>query len=310
MKTALNIIIVVLFIILVLVLGIPIYQRSQPSKIKIVCEPTVSSLPVLIAEEQGIFKERKVEPEITFEENPGKIFKMLSEGRADVVVAPWIEAIKWIAEHKDTLKCFFSVEFKTCDGLITKRKIRFLKDLNKKTVLTSPLYKTAVEVMNKGANISLKPVFVSFKDMADKIKNYDAVILVEPYLSLYKDKGILFESPTFAKRISAPFPGSGIFIKKSYFEKNKLAVIRFKEALDIAYLYMQREKDSVPVFIKRKFNIPSQIADSVRLPNYLRVHEIDKTGIQLLADRLYGYGVIKNRVDITPLIIPVADLRR
>lgn len=313
MKIILNIIIVVLVIILGLVLGMPLYRISQPSQIKIVCEPTVSSLPLFVAEKYGVFKERKVAPEITLEESPEKMLEMLKKGEADVIVVPWIDAIKWMADNKDTLRCFFSVEFKPsapCDGIITRKKFRLFRDLNKRKIATSPLYMLTLKTMTLSGGIEVQFVPVPFKDAEKALKENDAVLLVDPYFSYLRPKANIFESPAMAKWITAPFPGSGYFVKQEYFEKNKLALIRLKEALDIAFIYMQRDKDTARVIVTQKLGVPNEVADSIRLPNYMRVHEIEKMSIQILADRLYGYGVVKEKVDMGPVIIPVAELRR
>lgn len=314
MKWILNVLIVVLFGILLAVLIIPLQEQARPSKIRIMCPPTMASLPIFVAQEAGIFKERKVDAKIVLNEAPDDMLKALSEGNTDIIVVPWVNALKWLKEGKDTIRCFFSVKFKLrppLDGIVTTRKIRTLREARGKKVATSNFTKLSLDIIKKTSGVKLIPEIYSLKELPKQLENNPLVFAVEPYLTLCKlEGGEIVESGLMNKWISSPYPETGMFITNKFLEEEKLGLIRFKEAMDLAYLFIHKNRDSTRLILSKRLNIPLEATEDIPIPSYERVHEIDKTTVQILADRLVPYGVLSERVETEFIFVSPSALRR
>jgi len=326
LKHILTVVIILLTAALGAILIIPLVKLSRPVQVKVLVEPSVSSVPVYYAQEKGIFEDKAVKVEATIErvEDPQKALEALVAGQADFALVPWPEALRWMSERGDTLLCFFAVEFKVAtpqEGLFPRKGLRFdkISDLEGKTVGVTAGTKTAMQAIVTStevdpATVTIK-VYPSEKLLAAlESEEVDLILPLEPYFTLAKVhlSEPFAEGAMFLKWINSPYLGSGLFVTTEYFHDNELAVKRMNKAMELTYLEMAKNQDTTRAVLARAFGIEDeQLIERLNLPGFQRTHEIDQNAIQELADKLEIYGAIPkglNTMDMK-VVIPKEDLR-
>ncbi|MBM3314775.1 hypothetical protein FJY71_02885, partial [candidate division WOR-3 bacterium] len=104
MTKVLNVIIVLLAIALFLVVWYPQHKENQPMRLRIACDSSVTSVPVLVAMEESLFIQNRFRPEIVYYRDPDSALAALFAGEIEMGVFPWSTILKRIPLHGETLK--------------------------------------------------------------------------------------------------------------------------------------------------------------------------------------------------------------
>jgi len=325
-KHILTAVIIVLGLVLAAILIVPLVKLSRPVQVKVLVEPSVSSVPIYYAQEEGIFEDKAVKVEATLQkvEDPTDALAALVSGEADFALVPWPEALRWMSEHDDTLRCFFAVEFKVAtpqEGLFPRKGLRFdkISDLEGKTVGVSAGTKTAMQAIVTFTEVDPATVTIKVYGSDELLAalesgEVDLILPLEPYFTLAKVhlSEPFSEGAMFPKWINSPYPGSGLFVTPEYFRENELAVKRMNKAMELTYLEMAKNQDTTRAVLARAFGIEDeQLIERLNLPGFQRTHEIDQNAIQELADKLEIYGAIPkglNTMDMK-VVISKEELR-
>jgi ABC-type nitrate/sulfonate/bicarbonate transport system substrate-binding protein len=298
-------------------------REGKTIEVNILVEPTISSLPIHYAEEKGLFAEENIETNINRANDPQAALDALASGEADFAVVPWTDAFKWMDEKTDTVRCFFSVEFKKGlpqDGLFPREDLKF-KDI------------TEVEGRSVGLTAQTQTAFVAILSAMDidpatvEIKVYppeklmeafeagevDLILPVEPYFTVaqltlgnaYRGGSLL---PSY---INDPYPASGVFVSSEYYRKNNMAMLRMTKVLDVVTGNILNEPDTALAVVGRTFAITDEeVISEINLPVLVRVKDIDKDVLQEVVDKLEFFGTVNTAINIaeTGIIIPHEEL--
>ncbi len=104
MTKVLNLVIVLLAVALVLVIWYPQYKENQPVRLRILCDSSVLSTPVLVVIEESLFIENRFLPQVVFYSDPDSALARLFAGEFEIGVFPWSSIFKRIANNAETLK--------------------------------------------------------------------------------------------------------------------------------------------------------------------------------------------------------------
>ncbi len=324
-KFLLDILIVVLGIVLIVILIIPIRKQLTPSKIKIAIDNSINPIPVLIANDtalSGIFKDRKINATIITVPSPEKAYELLLKDSVDFVFSTFVDGIKAFDKTKDTLKFFMIGTYKTSlppEGLIVNEdsKItKFIDDLKGKRIGVSTVLKTAVEIALIEAGYNKDDVEIKLYNGAHIIsalenKEVDAIIPIEPYFSIAREKGLkIVEAGVLNRWINAPFIGAGMCGKLSKYKKDNLPFIRLREAMDLTYIFIQRYNDTVKTYLNSTMEANLDSVMGLRLPLYERVHEISKEAAQTIVNVMHQDDIIQEDIDIKNILFRPVELNR
>jgi len=304
----LNILIFVGALVLIFVVGFPMYKASLSSKITIGIDKSYSSLPFLVAKmdtTRDYFGIEKIEPE--FIEIEGDPLQGIKDGTYDVAAVPWYWLIISPAINGDTVKAFSSVELralKTFDAIIVppKSRIKSLRNLKGKRLgyLASDEYlvnlileKMAEEKVTEVEKVPLQPeeILTALTD-----KKADALYLLDPYrgyIVVSQGNEILLEG-LIANYIISSMPYAAIVMRKDFVEKeNRLAAIRIKNAVEATISYLSRNPEvGKRLIIKiNDWVTPEGLMLSIKMPDYQRLTEINLRNVENLQTALVQRGI-------------------
>lgn len=304
MKRTLDIIILLFAIVLIFILVYPQYKASKPTIAKIGCDFSVSSLPLFVAEEQGFFKNQKVEAQLLFYNDPEKALKDLFSDTIQCGIFPWFSILKRTTNN-ESVKVFLSEEFREAvpmGVIVTKRgsRIKLLEDLKGKRLGIPPWCRGIISYIVPGVEIAEEKPQELFS-LLDK-GDVDAILLLEPYRTLAIEKGLqVIEDAPFSLLL-IPFPANGIGVSSRFLYKNKGGVKRMVIALDNALGFINKNpgkaRDILAKYLKVKEN------PSFHLPRFQRLSEIDIPNIQSLSTRLEEKGYLSKPVNPKSLTVP------
>ncbi len=304
MKKVLDIIILLLAIVLIFILVYPQYKASRPTIARIGCDLSISSLPLLVAEEQGFFKTQKVEAQLVFYDDPEKALKDLFTDTIQCGIFPWSSILKRTAEN-ESVKVFLSEEFREAvpiGVIVTKRgsRIKLPEDLKGKRLGIPLWFKGIIPYLIPGAEVvEEKPEkLLSLLDKGE----VDAILLLEPYRTLAIERGLQVVEDAPFSLLLTPFPANGIGVSSRFLYKNKRGVKRMVIALDNALGFIGKNPDKARAILAKYLKVKE--GGSFNLPRFQRLSEIDIPNIQSLSTRLEEKGYLSKPVNPKSLTVP------
>lgn len=323
LKHILTVVVILLIGALGAILIIPMIREGKTIEVNILVEPTISSLPIHYAEEKGIFTEENIEANINRADDPQAALDALAAGEADFAVVPWPDAFKWMDEKGDTLRCFFSVEFKKGlpqDGLFPRKGLKFkdIMDVEGKIVGLSAESKTAFLAILSAMDIDAAGVEIKEyppEKLMEAIQagEVDLILAIEPYFTVAQvTLGNAYKGGSlFPSYINDPYPASGVFVSDEYYRKNNMAMLRMTKVLDIVTGNILNEPDTAQAVVGRTFAITDEeVISEINLPVFVKVKEIDIEVLQEVVDKLEFFGTVSTAINIeeTRIIIPHEEL--
>lgn len=254
MTKVLNAIIVLLAIALVLVIWYPQYKESKPVRLRILCDSSVLSTPVLVAIEESLFIENRFIPELFFYNDPDSALAQLFAGEFEMGVFPWSSIFKRIVNNGETLKVLMAEAARstmpidalvrrtsgkssrqrpgaptggTLDSLLRLRRIPTPSILRGQTLGYPPQLRDYVALLLAGATIpstDVRLVEAPMTVLPGMIDNETIGIawLLERYVSRMMDYDVPLNYDTLSgaltRYITSPFPLAAVGINPRFFK--------------------------------------------------------------------------------------------
>jgi len=321
MTKILTLIIIILSAVLVVVILYPQLQENRPLRLKFACDSSVSALPFLTAIDDTLFEKNRILPELVYYSDPEKALAGLFAGETDIGVFPWSTVLKHISTQRETLKVFMAIEFRPAlpvDVLARakKSKIRTIVDLKGKRIGYPPVLRDYLPYLLTAAG--LKPADVklteaSLTSLVNKLNanELDAAWLIEPAVCPLDLANFDTLSSVTTRYITSPFPAFAIGFSPEFIKKTtRIQRTRLKIALDMAVDRIDGNPDKAKLTLGKNFPYCENACGFCRLPQYQRLVEINRPGVQILATRLLGSGIIADTIDTKGLFVEPSVMMR
>jgi ABC-type nitrate/sulfonate/bicarbonate transport system substrate-binding protein len=293
----LNVLIFLAVLALIAIVGLPQYRELKPSSVRIGVDRTYGGLPFYLAEldtSRQYYKLEKIKP--LFVDIESGSLEKLKRGECDIASVSWYDLLLSPVVDNDTIKVLGSVELHTAaDAIIIPkecRTIRSLKDLTGKRLgfiagdehLVN-LVLQKMEQRDKIKNITRIPLRASEIATALKDNKADALFVLDPYRSylLYLGYGMLLEGLVDTYLMTG-FPYQAVVMKKNFAIRNKKAALRMKNTFDavLGFIKVHPEVARNAVVMKNEWPLDGTLLLNIKLPEYLRLAEIDTKRIEQL----------------------------
>ena len=304
----LTVLVLLAVVVLLFVVGYPIYKESLPSKVSFGFDKSYYTLPFYVAlmdTTRNYFALERVQAELIDIE--GDPLEGVKNGDYDVAVVPWYWLIISPSMNGDTLKAFASLEIKsgrTLDALILPpdSRIKRLRDLSGKRLgylardeyFVNLLMSTMTEDMNL-KRVAYVPLQVDELASAFKENKVDALYLLDPYRAymIYSGNTALAEGLASAY-IMPSIPYGAVVMRKSFVSsENKLAAVRTKTAIEAAMSYLARSPEVAKRYVLKMNGYPEEgeLIMNMRTPEFERLAEINVKSIENLQTELVRRGI-------------------
>jgi hypothetical protein len=308
MTKLLNILIVLLAALLVFVILYPQIQQNRPVDLKIACDSTVTSLPMLVGVDESLFVKNRINPTLVFYSDPDQALADLFAGKVDVGVFPWSTIMKRIATKNETLQVFMSQDFRQSlpvDAIVAplKSPVKTASDIRGRRFIYPPQVRDYIPVMltNLGLRTEdVKLAEVPFSSLSQELEagTCDAAWVIEPLLCpLDTTQYRIIQYSALPRFVSQPFPGAAIGFAPSFPKTYRQGPKRLKIATDAAMAIMETKTDVAKQILAKHFPYCTRACGFCRLPELLRNTEINKPAVAALASRLKLAGVLTSEVN-------------
>jgi len=312
MTKLLNILIVILAAILVYVIIYPQIQQNRPTDLKLACDSSVTSLPILVAVDESLFVKNRIHPTLVFYSDPEQALADLFAGKVDVGVFPWSTVIKRIATKGETLDVFMSEEFRQSlpvDAIVAplKSPVKTVGDIRGRRFIYPPQVRDYIPVMltNLGMqpeNVKLSEVPFSALLQELAAGTCDAAWLIEPLLcTLDTTQYRIIQYSALPRFVAVPFSAAAVGFAPGFPRAYRQGPKRLKIATDAAMALVETKGDRARQVLAKYFPYSAGSVDRCRLPELQRNTEINKPAVAALASRLKLTGVLSSEVNTTGL---------
>lgn len=321
MTKLLTVIIVLLSLVLVGVILYPQLQENRPQHLRFACDSSIAALPFIVALQDTLFVKNRIAPELVFYSDPEKALKDLFAGNIDIGIFPWGTIFKHTTAARETLKVFMAAEFRPslpveAIAKPAKGKIKTLLDLKGKRVGYPPILRDYLPLLLLRANLNPASVKLTEAPLSSLLPRliageFDAVWLTEPFLSRVDFTKFDTLSALTTKYITSPFPAFGFGFGPQFLKKtSKIQRTRLKIALDAAVDRIDAQPAQAKAMMGRFFFGSESACVNSRLPQFQKIAEINKPGIQTLASYLLNAGVLSETLDTRGIFAQPAQLMR
>jgi len=308
MTKLLNILIVLLAVLLVYVILFPQIQQNRPIDLKIACDSSVTSLPILVGVDESLFVKNRIRPTLVFYSDPDQALADLFSGKVDMGVFPWSTIMKRIATKGETLKVFMSEDFRQSlpvDAIVAplKSPVKTASDIRGRRFIYPPQVRDYVPVLltNLGLRTEdVKLAEVPFSSLTQELAagTCDAAWLIEPLLCpLDTTQYRIVQYSALARFVSQPFPGAAIGFAPRFPQTYRQGPKRLKIATDAAMAIVETKADVAKQVLAKYFPYCADFTAYCRLPELQRNTEINKPAVAALASRLKLTGVLASEVN-------------
>jgi len=308
MTKLLNVLIVLLAALLVYVILFPQIQQNRPIDLKIACDSSVTSLPILVGVDESLFVKNRINPTLVFYSDPDQALADLFAGKVDVGVFPWSTIIKRIATNNETLKVFMSEDFRQSlpvDAIVAplKSPVKTASDIRGRRFIYPPQVRDYIPVLltNLGLRTEdVKLAEVPFSSLTQELAagTCDAAWVIEPLLCpLDTTQYRIVQYSALPRFVSQPFPGAAIGFAPGFPKAYRQGPKRLKIATDAAMAITETKADVAKQILAKYFPYCTQSCGFCRLPELQRSTEINKPAVAALASRLKLTGVLTTEVN-------------
>jgi len=317
MTKLLNVLIVVLAALLVYVILYPQIQQNRPIDMKIACDSSVASLPMLVAVDESLFVKNRINPTLVFYSDPDQAIVDLFAGKVDVGVFPWSTVLKHIASKRETLKVFMNEEYRQSlpvDAIVAplKSPVKTGTDLKGRRLVYPPQIRDYIPVMliNLGLQAAdVKLAEVPFSALTQELASgaCDAAWVIEPLLcplDTTQYRIVQYGALTRFVSQSQPFPGAAVGFAPRFPQAYRQGPKRLKIATDAAIALVETKGDAARAILGKYFPYCTSSCGFCRLPELQRNTEINKPAVAALASRLKLTGVLASQVDSLQNLYP------
>lgn len=283
--------------------------------IKVSTIPTAAAAPLFVGIDRGFFKEENLRVETQFAEGGAAIIPAVQSGGAQFGFGNTVSL--FLAREKGLKLPMVAAgqvapedeaDDETAVMVPGDSDVKKPEDLEGATIGANTLQNIATLSIEAGLDKagvdpkSVKFVEVGFPEALPAIKSGDvqASFFGEPFTTL----GAAAKARVIFRPFSAGVPGGQIgayFTSEKYTEENRDVVDRFARAIEKSNRYVIDHPDSVRKSVVAIAKVPKKVADEMRLPVF--VPTLDEEGLQSLADTAQKYGVLKEQLDTSELIL-------
>lgn len=308
MTKLLNVLIVLLAALLVYVILYPQIQQNRPIDLKIACDSSATSLPMLVGVDETLFIKNRINPTLVFYSDPDLALADLFAGKVDVGVFPWSTVLKRIVTKSETLKVFMSEDFRQSlpvDAIVAplKSSVKTAADIRGKRFIYPPQLRDYIPVMLTYLGLRVEDVKlteVPFSALTQELAagTCDAAWIIEPLLCpLDTTQYRIVQASALPRFVSQPFPGAAIGFAPRFAQTYRQGPKRLKIATDAAMAIVETKGDVAKQIMAKYFPYCTQSCGFCRLPELQRSAEINKPAIAALASRLKLAGVLASEVN-------------
>lgn len=312
MKYILYVLNIILAGILVLIIVYPQMKAKQIQEIQIVAYPDLSSFPVFVAREKGLFEKHNLKVILEFTSSREDPLEDLRKGKFEVLAGyPVINFLYEGLSNVDRFKIIGIVledKNNPLTGIVlrTKEKKLSFKLLDDK-ILAVPSWRKDVEVFKKWLILNKVKVNES------KVMKYstsipygmwEVALLIEPGLKLYSDsENVKLFSSAFLNEIVSPYPYAGYFVSQTGIYFKREGIRRFMKIYEevIDFIKDERNREEVEKLLERyeKEVMNYKVFLNVNLPIYLKREQIQDIPVIKLYKWLKENEMIFQDVDIS-----------
>jgi NitT/TauT family transport system substrate-binding protein len=288
----------------------PVAVRAQ-EKIRIGILPFSESLPAVIADKQGFFKEEGLDVDMVKFDSGAIAIPVLLSGRLDIVQSNTVSTLQAIEQGLDaTLLVSGTVARKTAPDttssfVVRKGEIKSLKELEGKrvavNVIKSSAWLLAVAALDaQGVDYSkVRFAEVPFPQMNDPFLSgqLDAIVQVEPWREILAQTGKVEVLSFPYVELTPGAPLTQYIAMAPWAEKNRDIAARFVRAI-LKGANFAASNEAVTREINVEFtNLIPELKDKVQLP--LFGAEVDVERLRSTMDMMQKYGLLKGPVDLS-----------
>lgn len=288
-------------------------QRS----IRLAYVPYSSSLPALVAQENGLFAAQQLQVELRRVDTSNEAMAALLQGEVDGIMGIGLASLLAV-EIKTPGKfkmSWHAVETgdKAVNALLvpTSSPMRGIEDLRGRTVGT---FVGATQLLNLHAIFQKAlgdPDAVQVAQVSPALQlqvleqgELAGLFTIEPNVTIALDRGIgriLVDNPR-CKYILDPFPAGGGILSTAFLTDRKEEAARLVVALDGAIEAIRSDEASAKAILPKYLPIEQNIAAKSRLYAWWTSREANPAILQTVADQLSGGGFLTGHVDAGRLL--------
>lgn len=147
-------------------------------------------------------------------------------------------------------------------------------------------------------------VEIPFPQMEVTLENnrVAGAIVIEPFVTLCREHNVtrvLDDSPYDV--VSEELMIASWFAKKSWVKENPKKVESFRNAINVATEYIQKNPEEVPKILSKHTKLDQELVNKATLPIFKE--EIDEENIQVLINSSYKYGFIDEKFNAEKIIL-------
>jgi ABC-type nitrate/sulfonate/bicarbonate transport system substrate-binding protein len=288
------------------------YQKNN--KLRVGYVPIAVALPLLVANDEGFFKEQGFEVEMIRMASSNELANAATSGQLDVsVVATNVMIdVGFVSKKKHTLiitNPYTNQEGHITDYILVKdiNSIKKLEDLKGKKIGIFP-----GSVVKIFCNLILQKyglnkddyqlVELAPKDWVSALETgqIDALSALEPQASQIINDKIGFPIVSgFYSQLMPNVPLSGQWISEDYVKNNKEQVAKIVSAVDKAVEFINKNPERAKEYLVKYANVREDVVGKVQLNPWQPHSQLNLNEIQHFIDILYENGAIQNKEDIS-----------
>ena len=290
---------------------------SQPKKeattVTIGHLPIVGDLPVFVAYEQNFFKDEGLDVQLIEMHSGNEAINALVTGRTQMHGTVGCSSLFTIqAKSPGKLKVIMSTE-ETEDKFgasiivrndLTLRSLRELKGkkLGTYSGLTHLLTAKLIlqRFMDPETDIEIVQVEPRLQIQALAAKQFDCLLSIEPYPTIAIEKGVgrVLEPNVRSRFIVSPFWAAGTVVSTQFAQENPDICRKLIWAMGKAVDFIEEHEREARQCIPKYTPLSETIAAKVRLYQWSKLGEEDRSAAQELADKYFEAGLVQSKLKV------------
>lgn len=275
----------------------------------------IDVVPAYIAQDKGYFAQQGLNVTLQTVSGGSQSIPALVGGSLDIAFSNWGSMFsaqeKKLGDFRAIVDAYQSQEQNVLVTL-PGSGIKSVKDLVGKTISANNLTGTATiafKELLKSNNVdpnSVKITTLGYSDVPAALANHQVVasILLEPYLSeVERSNGAVPVSDLFGPGPTLNMPIAGYMTLAKTVQQDPKTIAAFQRAM----IKAQEEANNNPTEVQQEMvkhlKMDQQTADIVHIGSWFT--SVSAARLQRVADLLTSFGVLTDKLDVTPLVTPI-----
>lgn len=275
-----------------------------------------NSLPLYVAVENGLFKNRGVEVELIEFQTSNDIIEALVARRIDAEVSASTAVIFAMEARSPGLFHIFSGNIQTKnnapDSIVVKKDspITDVAELKGKRLGTFPgstfqiIVRAIIKNFMTDADIAVEQIPPPAQLEALQSGAVDAIYTMEPFVTLAVEKTgarILMDGPA-ERYVMDPLPAGVAAFSSDFVARRPQAAARVARTFDQAIDLVRTDEDGARSVLPKYTPLKEEIAGKVRIVDFWKTAEIQPEIVQKYADFLQSHGELKKAIVATTML--------